>query len=122
MPIAVPITYEDLIEELIFSFDEKSFPLFDTLLNTLSGQILNDSKISFITNSLSLPGQIGEGEIDSIENPDFMNIENPGISFKNFMQQVFKTAFITGNPVIYKQTISAENVSLWKKIMKKNLI
>ena len=37
------------------------------------------------------------------------------------MQQVFKTAFITGNPVIYKQTISAENVSLWKKAMKKNL-
>ena len=113
-------TYENLIEELIFSFDEKSFPLSETLFN----QILNDSEISFIINSLPLFAQIDERgiDIDSIENSDFMNIENSETSFEDFMRQVFKTAFITRNPVIYKQTISAENVSLWKKIMKKNLI
>ena len=41
---------------------------------------------------------------------------------KTLCSKVFETAFITENPVIYKQTISAENVQLWKKIMKKNLI
>ena len=51
-----------------------------------------------------------------------MNIENPEISFEDFMQQVSKTAFITRNPVIYKQAISAENAPLWKETMKKNLI
>ena len=110
-------TYEDLTEKLIFPPDEESSPL----PGTLPGQILDDSELSPITNSPPLPGQIGEGVIDSVENPDFMDIENPGISFKDFMQQVFKTAFVIGNPVIYKQTISAENASLWKKIMKTNL-
>ena len=57
--------YENLIEELIFSSDEKSFSLFGTLF----GQILDDSEISFITNSFPLLGQIDEGgnDIDSIE-------------------------------------------------------
>ena len=40
-------TYENLIEKLIFPSDEKSFPLFGTLFDTLPDQILNDSKISF---------------------------------------------------------------------------
>ena len=79
-------TYEDLIEKLIFPSDEKSSPLFDTRFDTLPGQILNDSEISSITNSPSLPGQIGEGEIDSIENPDLMNIKNSETLFENFMQ------------------------------------
>ena len=111
-------TYEDLTEELIFPPDEESPPL----PGTLPGQILDDSETSPITNSPPLPGQIGEGGIDSVENPDSMDIENPGTSFEDFMQQVFETAFITGNPVIYKQTISAEDASLWKEIMEKNLI
>ena len=110
-------TYEDLTEELIFPSDEESPPL----PGTLPGQILDDSEISSITNSSPLPGQIGEGGIDSVENPDFMDIENPETSFEDFMQQVFETAFITGDPVTYKQAISAEDVSLWKKVMKKNL-
>ena len=111
-------TYEDLTEELIFPSDEESPPL----PGTLPGQILDDSEISSITNSSPLPGQIGEGGIDSVENPDSMDIENPGTSFEDFMQQVSEAAFITGDPVTYKQTISAENASLWKEIMKKKLI
>ena len=91
-------TYEDLTEELIFPPDEESPPL----PGTLPGQILDDSEISPITNSPPLPGQIGEGGIDSVENPDFMDIENLKTSFEEFMQQVFETAFITENPVIYK--------------------
>ena len=80
---------------MIFAFDEKSSPLF----GTLPGQILNDLKISFITNSFSLSGQIDEEgiEIDSIKNPDFMNIENSETSFKNFIQQVFKTRMAVGS-------------------------
>ena len=80
-------TYENLTEELIFPPDEKSPPLPDTLPDTLPGQV-EDSENSPITNSSSLFGQIGEGEIDidSIKNSDFMNIENPEISFEDFMQ------------------------------------
>ena len=101
-------TYENLIEKLIFPPDKESPPL----LGTLPDQILDDSEISPITNSPPLPGQIDEGGIDSVENPNFMDIENSGTSFENFMQQVFETAFIIGNLVIYKQTISAENAPL----------
>ena len=115
-------TYEDLTEELIFPPDEESPPLPGTLPGTLPGQV-EDSENSPITNSPSLPGQIGEGgiDIDSVENPDSMDIENPGTSFEDFMQQVSEAAFITGDPVIYKQAISAEDAPLWKKVMKKNL-
>ena len=105
-------TYENLIEKLIFPSDEKSLPLFDTLSDTLSDQILNDSEISLITNSSPLFGQIDEGGIDSVENPNFMNIKNSEISFENFIQQVFKTTFIIENFVIYKQRILIENVPL----------
>ena len=112
-------TYENLTEELSFSSDEKSIPL----LGTLPGQITKNSETSFITNSLPLFGQIDEEgiDIDSVENSDFMNIKNPKTFFENFMKQVFETAFIIENPVIYKQIISAENALLWKKTMKKNL-
>ena len=115
-------SYEDLTEELIFSSDEKSPPLLGTVPGTLLGQV-EDSENSSIINSSSLLGQIGEGgiDIDSVENPDSMNIENPEISFEDFMQQVFETAFITKDSVIYKQTISAEDAPLWKEAMKKNL-
>ena len=68
-------TYEDLTEKLIFPSDEESPPLPGTLPGTLPGQV-EGSENSSITNSPSLLGQIGEGgiDIDSIENPDFMNI------------------------------------------------
>ena len=50
-----------------------------------------------------------------------MDIENPGTSFEDFMQQVSEAALITKNPVIYKQTISAEDAPLWKEAMEMNL-